>query len=111
MTTDDFYIPLILGAIIAVPSIWQWWRVNGWRSWPCVDGEIQTADVREMPSRAGSYFVVDLGYSYKVDGEYYSGHLEETKPEPYEYAHAMKDTPVVVHYKPNRPEISKMDLR
>jgi len=110
MTTDDIYVPVIIGAVVALPALWQWWRVRGWRSWPYVNGVIQTAEVREESSRAGSYFIVDLGYSYEVDGEYYSGHLERTESEPYVYARAMKDAQVVVHYRPNKPELSKVKL-
>jgi hypothetical protein len=103
-------IILIVAGFVVVPLFARWRKTRGWQSWPSKEGTVETSEVQEISTRAGSYFVVDLGYSYLVNGEYYSGHLIQREPEPYEYARAMKDSKVMVRFHPEKPESSKLEI-
>ena len=49
------------------------------RSWPLVQGNVESVTVTEHRTRQHvKYYVVQIAYSYSVDGEYYSGFFDKT---------------------------------
>ena len=107
--TDAAIVLAVVGCIV-VPLLLRWWKTRGWQSWPCTEGTVETTEVNEVSTRGGSHFVVDLGYSYLVNGEYYSGHLIQRQEEPYEYARLMKDSKVMVRFHSEQPECCRLEI-
>jgi hypothetical protein len=109
----------VTGAIavfaIAAPLIgiefFRWLRFHGSDSWPTTEGTIEVANVREVHTRSSHYFKVEMGYSYLVNGEYYSGRFTkdfDREAEAWDYAKAMKGRIAPIRYNPAKIECSRI---
>jgi hypothetical protein len=78
-------------------------------SWPAVPGKIETAKVSEFGQQA----LGELGYSYLVEGERFSGYFTwnfGNEQEAWDYVNRLQGRNVVVRYKPKRPDISVLKV-
>jgi hypothetical protein len=75
------------------------------RAWPATRGQVDHVDVHWMVGR-DCYYAAQVGYSYQVGGNLYSGNLASrcaNEDVGRKFVESLKDQPVVVHYQPNRP--------
>ncbi len=88
-------------------------RMPGWvrsvraRSWPMADGRIETINVKEFGQQA----LGELGYSYHVEGNRYSGYFSwqfGDEQQAWDYVSGLKGRPVTVRYLRNNPDISAL---
>jgi hypothetical protein len=116
MRDISFLSRLILLSILFLIStaLYRWWKFREWRSWPCVEGTVDAAEVREDRVLKGPvYYVGVLHYSYQVTGVRYSGVFERDFREPrdaHEFANAMKSGSVAVHYHPTMTDRSRLEI-
>jgi hypothetical protein len=78
-------------------------------SWPMINGNITTGEVTTIHGRFFDYALGKLGYSYEVNGDYYSGYFirqynDEQKA--WNFVDAKNDKPVLIRYKPGTPQVS-----
>jgi Protein of unknown function (DUF3592) len=78
-------------------------------TWPAVDGYI--AQVEEKPDHDG--LIVTLAYTYEVDGERHAG--RESFPfgrdeDAARFENGFRERTVKVHYRPDKPHVSVLDL-
>ena len=94
----------------------RWYLRKGAKNWMPVQGHIETHDAQPHFDGRNSYFDVAVGYSYKFQGEFYSGlhtlavvsSIEDADTESQQYP---IETPVTVRVNPNRPEESMLESR
>lgn len=55
-------------------SIWHALRFPGFRNWPVYPATVQSRNYKEINSRRGTAYFAEIAYSYRIDGEYYSGY-------------------------------------
>jgi hypothetical protein len=72
------------------------------------EGIVESTTVRtEAFGRRPQHDVAEVNYSYKVEGEYYSGaHVVSSEVQ---FAAFPKQSRVIVHYKPSNPAVSFLD--
>ncbi len=109
-------ILLVLLVAVAVTAIvtrdqWtEWLRSARSKNWPVVSGTMETGGLSITKNNRGRDIVTtSLGYSYNVDGNYYSGyHIEQFNREQdgTPYIDAQKGRAVQISYDPQKPEIS-----
>ena len=109
--------------------IWVWlaimaagWAAPAWAKfrriraagWPMAEGRIESVDVDKpffsLSTRRG-YYVAELGYSYSVAGNGYSGRYRRdlpTEDEADEFGRDLEGKPVTVHYSSDKPSISAL---
>jgi len=81
------------------------WSVN----WPTACGQITTCDVKTVHGRLIDYALGIVGYSYQIDGNYYSGYLTRQfwdEQRAWTFVDFCKDKSILVHYKLGRPQTS-----
>src|SRR5260370_1609902 len=75
--------------------------------WPSATGEVHSAEVHV---RSRDVYTAEISYFYSARGEYYSGYLQHlffSEDEAYDFlAHFPKGRKIVVHYCPDKPEVS-----
>ena len=77
------------------------------QSWPVVRGRIATTYVQaEMDDRERR--TPEVCYSYSVNGKHYYGVLEVFEGDFDAYP---PGSPILVHYKPSDPSVSRLDVR
>jgi len=82
-------------------------RSRGAQAWPIADGTVEFNTVRTEGFGRSEHDVAEVNYSYRVEGEYYSGaHVVSSE---LEFAAFPKQSRVVVHYKPSNPAVSFLD--
>jgi hypothetical protein len=98
-------------ALVAV-----WFLINrlpGWlrslraRGWPLADGRIETVNVKEFGQQA----LGELGYSYLVEGNRYSGYFSWQfggEQQAWDYVTGLKGRPVAVRYMRKNPDVSAL---
>ena len=92
-------------ALSAAAGVSYWIRTRRAQSWPLTQTTLWQTDVRTQDKR----WVGELTYSYKVEGEYYSGtHLRKARSEKKAEAlvEAWKGRMLVVRYAPTQHDIS-----
>jgi hypothetical protein len=85
----------------------------GVRNWPISRGRIESGTVTQQRER-GFWFLVpsyvcEIGYSFAVRGEYYSGQFQRTfyrEEAANELVRELKGKDVLVRYKPDSPDVS-----
>jgi hypothetical protein len=94
-------------------SGWRELTVVGARRWPSVKGKVESATVvqrRERPSILYiPIYVAEIGYSYSVAGEYFSGYFERTfyrESSAQKFADSWREKIVSIRYRTASPEIS-----
>lgn len=108
-------IVLVLGLLAMIRQWPEWIRRARSSNWPAVPGTIETGDVRTTRTRS-RYLdrgiedaTAQIGYSYHVDGTYYSGYHTETfndEQKAWSYVDAVKGRTVEIKYNPRNPERS-----
>jgi len=108
-------ILLVLGLLLSVKQWPEWIRRMRSAGWPTVAATIESGEVSTFRSR-GRYLdrgietaTVSLGYSYQLDGNYFSGYHVETfndEQKAWSYLDALKGKTVQISYNPRKPEIS-----
>jgi hypothetical protein len=96
--------------VIAVRGL-AWQQVKGLRarSWPTVQGTIESGTVLAHNTRYGNYYIAQLAYSYTVNGGYYSGFYEKTfwlESSADRFVSNLKGLMVFVRHEPELPESS-----
>ena len=82
-------------------------RSRAAQAWPVVDGTVEFNTVRTEGFGRSEHDIPEVNYSYRVEGEYYSGaHVVSSEVE---FAAFPKQSRVVVHYKPSNPAVSFLD--
>jgi uncharacterized protein DUF3592 len=79
------------------------------QNWPAAKGNVVSCDVKTYHGRFSDYAVGVLGYSYEVNGEYYSGYFERQyndEQTAWTFVDSRRNLPVVVRYKANNPQTS-----
>jgi hypothetical protein len=96
-----------------VPA-WRWVRRQRAGSWPTAEGRIESVEVFmpnfSLTTKRG-YFVAELGYSYSVAGNPYSGRYKQDFPAEYEgeeFVRDLRGKAVAVHYNSNHPATSAL---
>jgi hypothetical protein len=97
--------------LLALPVgwwLWQYMRIQKTRGWPNTEATIQSADVEVASTyRRGVLRLPVCSFSYRVNGEYYSGrftvvtNLDENES----LVKRMIDRKFVVQYDPRRPSV------
>ena len=77
------------------------------QAWPMTEGTVEFNAVRTEGFGRSEHDVAEVNYSYKVQGEYYSGAHEVSSE--VEFDAFPKQSRVVVHYKPSNPAVSFLD--
>ena len=78
-------------------------------NWPTASGEITTCDVKAIHGRYLDYAVGIVGYSYRMDDDYYSGYLTRQfwdEQQAWSFVDTFKDKSVLVHFNLSRPQSS-----
>jgi hypothetical protein len=96
-------------------SSWNFWAMLGTRDWPLSKGRIEFGTVTQKRESNLWYFVpyyvCEIGYSYAVGGEYYSGCLERTffrEGTAQKFTEELKGKDIFVRYRPDSPAISAL---
>jgi len=71
------------------------------------EGIVESTTVRTEGFGRRQHDVAEVNYSYKVEGEYYSGaHVVNSEVQ---FVAFPKQSRVIVHYKPSNPAVSFLD--
>jgi uncharacterized protein DUF3592 len=98
----------------------EWFRSLRAGSWRVVSGSVETAEVTAFHGRSPSGLSsaemarVSLGYSYQVDGEFYSGYFFTSfkdEQEAWNFADRWKGKSVVIRYNPAKPDVSVLRMQ
>jgi hypothetical protein len=79
------------------------------QSWPTANGSVVSCDVKTYHGRFSDYAIGELGYSYEVNGEYYSGYFKpqyNDEQAAWTFVDSRKNIPVGVRYKQGDPQTS-----
>lgn len=107
----NFVFVLLWIALIAAWFLTK--RLPGWirslraRSWPVADGRIETVNVKEFGQQA----LGELGYSYLVNGDRYSGYFSwqfGDEQQAWDYVTPLQGRPVTVRYLRENPDVSAL---
>ena len=102
----------VLGFRVLLKSARSSWAAN----WPTASGQVTTCNVKSIHGRFLDYALGVIGYSYQIDGNYYSGYLTRQvwdEQRAWTLVDACKDKSILVPYKLGKPQIfilSEMDL-
>lgn len=106
---------IVIGMLAGATSVFRlWWRRRHAESWYQVQGNVEQARVSgwNAVSDVGvprENLTVELLYSYKVNGEWYSGsvrHAFSDENDAHRFADQYRGKPVLVRYDPSKPERS-----
>src|SRR5258707_844757 len=78
------------------------------QSWPVVNGTVEYCWERTEGEGRNERDIAEVNYSYKVDGEFYSGAYEVGSAA--DFAFFPKGSTVLVHHKPSDASTSFLDL-
>ncbi len=110
-TAERFLTPeniLLVWGLLAgtAAGMVRWWRRRASTSWPSCQGTVSSHRVR----KEGHHYLAEVTYSYSVNGDYYSGFLEQTTLTRKKADRLAQKFPagmmVVVRIDPARPERS-----
>lgn len=82
---------------------------HGSADWPTAPGRITTCDVKAIHGRFIDYALGVIGYSYDIEGNYYSGYLARQfwdEQRAWTFVDSCRDKSIMVHYKLTNPEAS-----
>lgn len=101
---------LIFGAAAAVSTaslVIRAVRSRLAQSWPTVDGTVESHWFHVEGFGDSKREIAEVNYSYRIDGEYYSGSHEVAGE--FDFGYFPKGSRVLVHYKQSDPAISFLD--
>ena len=111
---DDVFPVLFLIAVIALlvrGLAWNQVKALLARGWLTYQGTVEFGNVEVRRTRYKNLYIARIDYSYSVNGEYYSGHLERLfflESSADRFVASMKGQMVFVRSHPNRPERSAL---
>jgi tetratricopeptide (TPR) repeat protein len=114
LTNNIRLLVWILGLVFSLATwIGTRWTRRGSRTWPTTEARIECRSIARDDK--GRTWACRLGYSYTVDGQYYSGFAEKTfrsEELASAYRNRVKDGHrVLSRYNPRNPNTSVLDLR
>lgn len=83
----------------------------GVENWPRANGTVTVANVNVIHGWIVDYALGQLGYSYKVSGEYYAGSVTRQYPDEqaaWDFVDAHRNQPVFVRYRDSNPQMSSL---
>lgn len=95
---------------VACVYVLRWLRkrkLNRAADWPIAQGHIEK--VEDTWDTDTGVITVSLAYSYKVYGEWYAGRESfkfDRDDQAASFEAAYRDRPVLVHYRPDKPQVS-----
>jgi hypothetical protein len=101
--------------LVSIKQWPEWTRRVRSANWPTTKGTIESGEVKTDRTTAGRTFksveiaTVTLGYSYRLNGAYYSGYHIETfldEQKAWSYVDGLKGREVEVSYNPRKPDVS-----
>jgi Protein of unknown function (DUF3592) len=101
-----FWVALVAGWFL-INRLPGWFHSLRARSWPLADGRIETGNVKEFGQQA----LGELGYSYFVEGNRYSGYFSwqfGDEQQAWDYVTKLKGQPVAVRYLRKNPDVSAL---
>ena len=104
---------MLVGTALSIIQFVSWKKFRNWQSWPTSEATVEDANVREVRTRHNHYFVAELGYSYVVNGQFFSGYFTRDfarEPDAWSYANQRRGTKAAVHYHPRRADRSKLAI-
>jgi len=108
-------ILLALGLLLSVKQWPEWFRRARSARWPVIPGTIQSGQVSTIRGRSGHTYratetaTARLGYSYQLNGTYYSGYHTRTfndEQKAWSYVDGLRGRVVRVSYNLRKPEVS-----
>jgi hypothetical protein len=117
-----FVFLAVFGIIFYRRRLPEWLRSLRAESWRIAHGTVETGDVTAMRAaidgnfqllRAPELAKASLGYSYQVDGVFYSGYYSKAftdEQEAWDFVYAWKGQTVQVRFHPDKPKVSVMQL-
>jgi hypothetical protein len=108
-------ILFVLGLLLSFKQWPEWIRRARSASWPTIPGTIESGEVSTFRSRSRNFdrskesATASLGYSYHLNGNYFSGYHVETfndEQKAWSYVDGLKGKTVQVSYNPRKPGVS-----
>jgi hypothetical protein len=108
-------ILFVLGLLLSIKQWPEWLRRVRSAHWPIIPGAIEGGEVSTIRGRRGYTYratetaTAKLGYSYQLEGAYYSGYHTETfndEQQAWSYVDSLKGREVQVSYNPRKPQVS-----
>lgn len=99
-------------ALLAATHLLHWSKFRGSGSWPLISATIESIDVREVNRRSSHCFVAETGYSYRVNGEYFSGRYScefSEESEAWRYANSERGRAILIRYNLENPAAARLD--
>lgn len=101
----DFPVHLVLGVISAVAGVIVFasreWRSRSAQGWPVAEGIVELHATGETWDTGRRREVLEVGYSYQVDGRFYSGAHRVNRES--DYGAFPMHSRLLVHYNPVDP--------
>ena len=108
---SDFWARNWIFIVVVGASVIGWLvrevRARNAQSWPLVDGTVESTIVRSEGYGESQHEIAEVNYSYKVEGEFYSGAHRVNSEADFEAFPA--GSRVLVHHKPSDPSVSFLD--
>ena len=104
---------LFLLILVNIRRVPQWWHRTRSAFCPTIPGTIESGEVSTFRYRRVLLDVelatAQLAYSYRLEGDYYSGYYNETfddEQKAWSYVDGLKGQVVQVSYNPRNPDVS-----
>lgn len=108
-------ILVVLGLLVSIRRWPEWFRRACSAHWPTISATVESGEVSTFrgrsrySDRAVENAVAQLGYSYQLNGTYYSGYHTQTfsdEQEAWIYVDSLKGKTIEVSYNPRKPDVS-----
>jgi hypothetical protein len=79
------------------------------QNWQAASAQIASGTVTAIPGRFIDYAIANVGYSYSLEGNYYSGYLTRQfwdEQAAWTFADGCREKSVMIQYKPEKPRVS-----
>jgi len=109
------FVLLVLTSLVSIKRWPEWLRRMRASGWPTVPGIVESGEVSTFRGRSSYTYraqeraTANLGYSYTLDGAYYSGYhtaVFDDEQEAWSYVDSLRGKAVQVSYNPRKPDIS-----
>ena len=107
----DISLGLAFTLIALLRPVWRRIKSLPARGWLTIQGTVRSAQVERARGGFVDYYLVQVTYTYVLNGEYYAGSYEKSffrKKSAEEFAAELKSQMAFVRYKPDLPERSTL---